>query len=60
MAGLIEAGPVEPMQPPITFEQMMKCRAGSRGLPGPTRRGHQPGFPVTGCGEATYWSIVRA
>ena len=24
VAGLVEAGPVEPMQPPITFEQMMK------------------------------------
>ncbi|MGY3455607.1 hypothetical protein ACVWW5_001057 [Bradyrhizobium sp. LM3.4] len=24
VAGLIEAGPVEPMQPPITLEQMMK------------------------------------
>ncbi len=24
VAGLVEAGPVEPMQPPSTFEQMMK------------------------------------
>ena len=48
VAGLIEAGPVEPIQPPITLEQMMKYCSVSSGLPGPTRVTHQPGFPVTG------------
>ena len=28
VAGLVEAGPVEPMQPPITFAQMMKYLVG--------------------------------
>ena len=54
------AGPVEPMQPPSTFGQMMKKRSVSMGLPGPTMISHQPGLPVTGCGLATYWSPVSA
>jgi hypothetical protein len=58
--GSSEAGPVEPMQPPTTFEQMMKWRSGSIGLPGPTMRPHQPGLPVLGWTEATCWSSVRA
>ena len=53
VAGLTVAGPDDPMQLPKTFEQMMKCRVGSTGLPGPTIRSHQPGLPVTGCRDAT-------
>jgi len=45
VAGLIEAGPVEPMQPPITFEQMTKYFSVSSGRPGPTMVSHQPGLP---------------
>jgi hypothetical protein len=57
-AGL--AGPVEPMQPPITLAQMTWKRLVSIGLPGPTIRSHQPGLPVTGCVLARYWSPVSA
>ena len=53
VAGLIVAGPDEPVQPPRTFAQMMKCRSGSTGLPGPTSRTHQPGLPVIGLALAT-------
>ncbi len=60
VAGLIVAGPDEPMQLPSTLAQTMKCRAGSIGLPGPTIRTHQPGLPVTGCADATCWSPVSA
>ncbi len=53
VAGLIEDGPVVPMQPPTTLEQMMKWRWGSSGRPGPTICVHQPGLPVIGWAEAT-------
>ncbi len=53
VAGLIEAGPVEPMQPPTTLEQMMKYLSVSIGWPGPTMISHQPALPVTGCTLAT-------
>ena len=48
VAGLVEAGPEEPMQPPTTLGQMMKYRSESIGRPGPTMVSHQPGLPVTG------------
>ena len=48
VAGLVEEGPVEPMQPPITLVEMMKYRSGSSGRPGPMTRLHQPGLPVIG------------
>ena len=54
------AGPVEPMQPPMTLAQMTWKRSVSIGLPGPTMRSHQPGLPVIGCGLATCWSPVSA
>ena len=59
-SGSMLAGPVEPMQPPSTFGQMTKKRSVSIGLPGPIMTSHQPGLPVTGCGLATYWSMVSA
>ncbi len=60
VAGLTEAGPEEPRQPPITFEQMTKKRSVSSGQPGPTSTSHQPGLPVTGLRLATCWSPVSA
>ena len=48
VAGLVEAGPVEPMQLPITLGQITKKRSVSIGLPGPTIVSHQPARPVTG------------
>ena len=48
------------MQPPSTLGQMTKNRLVSIGLPGPTIVSHQPGFLVTGCWLATYWSPVSA
>ena len=60
VAGLMLAGPVEPMQPPSTLGQMTKKRLVSIGLPGPTIVSHQPGLLVTGCGLAAYWSPVSA
>ena len=56
---MIDAGPVVPMQPPTTFEQMTKKRSVSIALPGPTMRLHQPVLPVSGLTLATYWSPVR-
>ena len=58
--GLVEAGPVVPMQPPMTFAAMMKKRLVSSGSPGPTIVSHQPGLPVTGWSFATCWSPVSA
>ena len=42
-SGEIDAGPVEPWHPPITFGQIMKYLSVSKGNPGPTNEGHQPG-----------------
>ena len=53
VAGSISAGPVVPMQPPMTLAQITKKRSVSIGLPGPTIMVHQPGLPVTGCSDAT-------
>ena len=43
VSGLIDAGPVVPMQPPSTFDEMTKKRSVSNGRPGPTMVCHQPG-----------------
>ena len=53
LVGLVEAGPVVPMQAPTTFGQMTKYRLVSIGRPGPTMVSHQPGFCVTGWMFAT-------
>ena len=42
VAGFSEAGPVEPLQPPITLEQMTKYLSVSSALPGPIIMSHQP------------------
>ena len=43
MAGLVDAGPVEPLQLPSEFTQTTNQRSVSIGLPGPTIHSHQPG-----------------
>ncbi len=46
VAGLVDAGPVEPLHPPMTFEQITKYRSVSSALPGPMTASHQPGFLI--------------
>ena len=48
VSGLVEAGPVVPVQPPTTLAQITKKRSVSIGLPGPTIAVHQPPLPVIG------------
>jgi len=43
VSGLIEAGPVEPLQLPSEFTQITNQRSVSMGLPGPSIASHQPG-----------------
>src|SRR5688500_13713378 len=43
VAGLIEAGPVEPLQLPNEFTHTTNQQLVSIGLPGPTIASHQPG-----------------
>src|SRR5687768_17029713 len=45
LAGSIEAGPVEPRQLPMMFEQMTKYLRVSNALPGPIIPSHQPSPP---------------
>ena len=42
--GLILMEPLDPWQPPKLFTPMTKKRSVSRGLPGPIRLSHQPGY----------------
>ena len=60
VSGLVEAGPVVPVQPPITLAQITKKRSVSIGLPGPIIAIHQPPLPVIGLRLATCWSPVSA
>ncbi|CAM5221079.1 hypothetical protein BTHI11S_00558 [Bosea thiooxidans] len=60
VVGLVEAGPVVPVQPPMTLAQITKKRSVSTGLPGPIIEVHQPPLPVIGFRLATYWSPVSA
>ena len=41
--GFIEDGPVLPLHPPITFEQITKYFVVSKALPGPIIESHHPG-----------------
>ena len=43
VAGLIDAGPVEPLQLPSVLTQITNQRSVSIGLPGPSIASHQPG-----------------
>src|SRR6056297_908526 len=43
VAGLMLAGPVEPLQEPSEFTHNTKCRSVSIGLPAPIMVSHQPG-----------------
>ena len=61
MSGLIDIGPVVPLQPPSTFAQMMCQRFVSMPRPGPTMPSHQPlGFVSPGRMPATCASPVSA
>ena len=44
VAGFIDAGPVEPLHPPNTFEQITKYLSVSNAFPGPITISHHPGF----------------
>src|SRR5579863_262748 len=44
VSGLTEEGPVEPLHPPITLEQITKYLSVSSPFPGPIMSSHQPGF----------------
>ena len=48
VCGLIDIGPVEPLQPPITLEQITKNLFVSNALPGPMQSSHQPGASSSG------------
>ncbi len=48
VAGLMLLGPLLPLQPPMTLEQMTKYRSVSNPLPGPIMVSHQPGFVSPG------------
>ena len=43
LAGLTDAGPVDPLQLPSEFTQTTNQRSVSIGLPGPSMASHQPG-----------------
>src|SRR5439155_17017552 len=62
VAGLIDAGPVEPKQPPRLLTPTAKKRAVSTGLPGPTILSHHPSLagwpaysPATWCDALSAW-----
>jgi hypothetical protein len=44
--GLVEDGPVEPLHPPMTLEQITKYLFVSNPLPGPIKLPHQPLAPA--------------
>ena len=50
--GLIELGPVVPLQPPKTLEQMMKYFSLYKDFQGPINISHQPGFSSPLCQPA--------
>ena len=52
----MEAGPVEPWQPPRLFTPITKKRSVSIALPGPIMLSHQPSFfGLSACQPATWW-----
>ena len=60
VAGLIDAGPVVPRQPPSTLVQMTKYWSVSNALPGPIMLSHQPGLPLSGLMPAACASPEKA
>ena len=58
--GSIEAGPVEPLQPPNTLLQTTKYLSVSIPLPGPTRLVHQPPTPETCESPVSAWQTRMA
>src|SRR5512145_316289 len=66
VTGLTDDGPVEPLHPPMTFEQITKYRPVSSALPGPMTASHQPGFsspawyPATCASPESAWQTRMA
>ena len=60
VSGLIDAGPVEPLQPPKTLEQMTKYLSVSNAFPGPITISHHPGLASPECQPAAWASPVSA
>ena len=60
VAGLIELGPVVPLHPPKTLEQITKYFSVSIAFPGPITISHHPGFLSPLCHPAACASPVRA
>ena len=60
VAGSTEDGPVVPLQPPRTFEQITKYRSVSNALPGPIMESHHPGRPSPAWDPAAWASPERA
>src|SRR3954451_6688941 len=60
VAGLIDAGPVVPRQPPSTLLQSTKYLFVSNALPGPIMLSHQPGLPLSGLIPAACASPEKA
>jgi hypothetical protein len=58
--GLIEDGPVEPLQPPMTLLHITKYLSVSMPLPGPIRFPHQPSGPATCASPVSAWAIRTA
>ena len=49
---------MEPLQPPITLEQMTKYLSVSSALPGPMSMSHQPGSPVVGAVKTRHVGVA--
>ena len=58
--GLVEDGPVEPLQPPITLEQIIKYLFVSKPLPGPIKLSHQPVVPAACASPERAWRTSMA
>ena len=52
VVGFIEEGPVDPLQPPRTLDEIIKYFSVSRAFPGPINISHQPGFLSPSCQPA--------
>src|SRR5512136_3183430 len=57
VCGLIDIGPVDPLQPPMTLEQITKNLSVSNALPGPMQSSHQPGASSSGELRPAAWAL---